>query len=100
MKSLVFIEMLLNINIKIVIISAYIIKTAHCKTNQIIFYIVNLSEVNTHLLAAIFIDSRAICYAVMSVWAIRALAAHSANCPPEPTPMVSLISRTLPVPSN
>lgn len=60
----------------------------------------NLSEVNTHLLAAIFIDSKAICYAVIWVWESSARAAHSANCPPDPTPIVSLIYRTFPVPSN
>lgn len=42
-----------------------------------------------HLLAAIFIDSRAIVYPGKSVWARRALAADSANIPPDPIPIVS-----------
>ena len=55
------------------------------------FYIKNLSEVYMHLSAAIFIDSLAISSALISVCVIKALAAHSANWPPDPTPITSFI---------
>jgi len=60
----------------------------------------NLSDVNMHLLAAIFIDYKAIVSPGKSVWARRARAADSANIPPDPIPMVSSISKTFPVPSS
>lgn len=65
-----------------------------------IFSRMNLSEVYMHLSAAIFMDSRAIYSAERLVWAIKARAAHSANWPPDPTPITSSISRTFPVPSS
>ncbi len=68
--------------------------------NHTIFSIINLSDVYTHLSAAIFIDSKAICSALSCEWDNNALAAHYANCPPDPIPITSLIYKTLPVPSN